>query len=88
MHVHLRGRQADATFGVHGLQHVGHQGADALVDGGHGAGHGVQAGVGVGEDGKQGHGTVRELLSGLGGRSQALTVSLRHQGFSCKICGS
>jgi hypothetical protein len=46
VHVDLGGRQAHALGGVHGLEHVVDQLADAVVDGGHGLGHGVQAGSG------------------------------------------
>jgi hypothetical protein len=43
VHVDLGGGQADAVGVVHGLQHVGDQGADARIDALHRLGHGVQA---------------------------------------------
>ena len=47
VHVHLRGRQADALGLVHALQHVLRELAHAVVDLRHRSGHGVQSGIGV-----------------------------------------
>ena len=55
VHVDLRGGQARALGGVHGLEHVVDQLADAVVDLRHRLGDGVQARVGVTKNRKQGH---------------------------------
>ena len=55
MHVHLRGRQANAGGFVHGFKHVAHQLRQALVHIGHRLGDGVQARVRVSKNGQLGH---------------------------------
>ena len=57
MHVDLRRREAHAFGGVHGVEHVVDQAADALVDLAHRLGDDVQAGIGVAKNGQMGHGT-------------------------------
>lgn len=57
VHVDLRGRQAGALGVVHGVEHVVDERAQAVVHGGDGRGHLVQARIGVAENGEQGHGS-------------------------------
>ncbi|MNR55388.1 hypothetical protein D3C85_1757510 [compost metagenome] len=57
MRVDLRGRKANALGVIHGCEHVGHQGLDALVHHGDRLGHLVQARIGIAEDGKNCHGS-------------------------------
>lgn len=74
MHIDLRRGQADALGVVHGLEHVFHQGLDALIHLRHGLGNLVKTGIGIAEDGKNGHG-VSVNLSLL---SQHLTPNACH----------
>jgi hypothetical protein len=53
--------QAHAGRLVHGLRHVGDQPLQPLVEARHGTGDGLQARIGVLDDGKQSH--FRNLLS-------------------------
>jgi hypothetical protein len=58
MHIHLRGRQANALGVVHGVEHLRDQGFQARINFLHGLGHLVQTRIGITKNGKQGHGTV------------------------------
>ena len=55
VHVDLRRGEADAFGGVHRLEHVVDELADALVDCRHRPGHCVQARIGVAKDVELGH---------------------------------
>jgi hypothetical protein len=50
-HGDLNGREADAGRGIHGLEHIVHKRADALVDFGHRRGHKAQTRIGEGDYG-------------------------------------
>jgi hypothetical protein len=60
VHVHLRGRQADALGFIHGLAHIRHQLAHARIDSSHRLGDGLQAGIGVAKNREQGHGITKD----------------------------
>ena len=56
MHIDLRGGQADAFGFIHGLEHGINQLAMARLYRVNGLGHGVQARVGITENGELSHG--------------------------------
>jgi hypothetical protein len=76
VHVHLRGRQAHAFGFVHGLQHVVHQLAHAVVHFGHGPGHGVQAGSGKRRMGSRAMTGQQEKGSGIAKRAKQVATAV------------
>ena len=55
VYIDLSGSQAYAIGFVHGVEHIVHECADGVVHGLYRAGDGVQLGIGIHQNGKQGH---------------------------------
>ena len=62
VNIHLCRCQANAIGFVHGFQHVGNQGANAVIHRLDRLGDGVQARVGITEDGEQSHAAIVPVL--------------------------